>query len=239
LLDPWLVGPLMFGNLPWLFKAERPKPRSIPAEIDLILLSQGLEDHAHPATLQQLDRAIPVVASPSAAKVVEQLGYTQVTRLAHGQTHSFQNQLSIRATVGSPIGPNLRENGYLLTELSTKTNLYYEPHGYHSPELSALAPVDVVITPLLDLYVLIAPFIKGGQSALEVVKLLQPQYVLPTAAGGEVQFEGLLTALLRAKGGTEAFRQSLAEHNLSTQVIEPAPGDRLQISPQLRVTSRV
>ncbi|MBW4551850.1 MAG: MBL fold metallo-hydrolase [Aphanocapsa sp. GSE-SYN-MK-11-07L] len=239
LLDPWLVGPLMFGNLPWLFKAERPKPRSIPAEIDLILLSQGLEDHAHPATLQQLDKTIPVVASPSAAKVVEQLGYTQVTRLAHGQTHTLQNKLAIRATVGSPIGPTVRENGYLLTELATNTNLYYEPHGYHSPELSDLAPVDVVITPLLDLYLLMAPFIKGGQTALEVVKLLQPQYVLPTAAGGEVKFEGLLMAVLRAKGGTEAFRQSVVEHNLSTQVIEPAPGDRLHIQPQSRVASRV
>jgi L-ascorbate metabolism protein UlaG (beta-lactamase superfamily) len=237
LLDPWLVGPLMFGNLPWLFKAERPSPRPIPDSIDLILLSQGLEDHAHPATLKQLDRTIPVVASASAAKVVEELGYTQVTPLAHGQTYSFQDKLKIRATVGSPIGPTVRENGYLLT--GSETSLYYEPHGYHSPELAALAPVDVVITPLLDLYLLFAPFIKGGKSALEAVKLLQPQYILPTAAGGEVKFEGLLLAILRAEGGTEAFRQALAEQNLSTQVIEPVPGDRLEIKLQPRVANRV
>ncbi len=239
LLDPWLVGPLMFGNLPWLFKAERPTPRSIPDQIDLILLSQGLEDHAHPATLKQLARTIPVVASASAAKVVEELGYNQVTSLAHGQTYSCQNKLEIRATVGSPIGPNVRENGYLLTESETSVSLYYEPHGYHSPELAALAPVDVVITPLLDLYLLMAPFIKGGKSALEAVKLLQPQYILPTAAGGDVKFEGLLMAVLRAEGGTESFRQVLAEQHLSTQVIEPVPGDRLEIKLQPRVTSHV
>jgi L-ascorbate metabolism protein UlaG (beta-lactamase superfamily) len=237
LLDPWLVGPLMFGNLPWLFKAERPSPRPIPDSIDLILLSQGLEDHAHPATLKQLDRTIPVVASASAAKVVEELGYTQVTSLAHGQTYAFQDKLNIRATVGSPVGPTVRENGYLLT--ASETSLYYEPHGYHSPELAALAPVDVVITPLLDLYLLFAPFIKGGKSALEAVQLLQPQYILPTAAGGEVKFEGLLLAVLRAEGGTEAFRQALAEQNLSTQVLEPVPGDRLEIKLQPHVTNRV
>ncbi|NJO70763.1 MAG: MBL fold metallo-hydrolase, partial [Oscillatoriales cyanobacterium RM1_1_9] len=36
LIDPWLVGPLVFGNLPWLFKGERLQPRGIPESIDLI-----------------------------------------------------------------------------------------------------------------------------------------------------------------------------------------------------------
>src|SRR6476469_2445707 len=92
LLDPWLVGPLMFGNINWLFKGTRPQERPIPDRIDLILLSQGLEDHTHPPTLQQLDRNIPVVASPNAAKVVRELGYKQVTTLTHGETFNLDNQ---------------------------------------------------------------------------------------------------------------------------------------------------
>ena len=44
LIDPWLVGSLTFGNLDWLFKGSRPQERPIPEKIDLILLSQGLED---------------------------------------------------------------------------------------------------------------------------------------------------------------------------------------------------
>ncbi|MBC6476050.1 MAG: MBL fold metallo-hydrolase [Hormoscilla sp. GM102CHS1] len=44
LLDPWLVGDLVFGNLTWFFKGSRPQPRPIPENIDLIILSQGLED---------------------------------------------------------------------------------------------------------------------------------------------------------------------------------------------------
>ena len=76
LVDPWLIGPLVFGNLPWFFIGKRPKQPAIPDNIDLILLSQGLPDHAHPPTLTQLDRDIPVVASASATKVVKKLGYT-------------------------------------------------------------------------------------------------------------------------------------------------------------------
>lgn len=52
LLDPWLIGTLVFGNLPWLFKGSRATSSPIPENIDLILLSQGLEDLTHPPTLQ-------------------------------------------------------------------------------------------------------------------------------------------------------------------------------------------
>lgn len=229
LLDPWLVGPLTFGNLPWLFKGDRPQPRPIPADIDLILLSQGLEDHTHPPTLKQLDPSIPVVGSPSAAKIVTELGFTQVTALAHGQTFRFNHQVEIRATPGSPIGPQAIENGYLLTEVATGTKLYYEPHGYHSPELKALAPVDVIVTPLIDLDLWIAPFIKGGQAALDVARWLQPQVMISTAAGGDVNFSGLLINLIKIRSTVDDFRQLLAEQNLPIQVLDPQPGDRFQV----------
>lgn len=104
LIDPWLVDALTFGNLDWLFKGYRPQERAIPENIDLILLSQGLEDHAHPQTLKQLNPNIPVVASPNAAKVVQALGYTSVTTLVHGESFTFNNQIEIRAFPGSPIG---------------------------------------------------------------------------------------------------------------------------------------
>jgi L-ascorbate metabolism protein UlaG (beta-lactamase superfamily) len=37
LLDPWLVGDLVFGNLPWLFKGRKNTERAIPENLDLIL----------------------------------------------------------------------------------------------------------------------------------------------------------------------------------------------------------
>lgn len=228
LLDPWLVGPLVFGNMNWLFKGERPSPRPIPDSIDLILLSQGLEDHAHPATLQQLDRQIPVVASPNAVKVVQGLGYTQITTLAHGETTAVEN-LEIHAMPGSPIGPLLTENAYLLKDSTAGTKLYYEPHGYHSPSIKEFAPVDVVITPVVSLEIpLLGPVIQGKKTVLEIVQWLQPKVLLPTAAGGDVRFEGILQSLLRASGSLEELRSLLNQQQLSTQVVDLKPGERYE-----------
>lgn len=230
LIDPWLVGSLIFSNLEWLFKGSRSQERPIPDNIDLILLSQGLEDHTHPPTLKQLDHSIKVVASPNAAKVVQQLGYTQVTVLPHGETFTLDNQVEIKAFPGSPIGPTLVENSYLLKELESGLTVYYEPHGYHSPQLQQAAPIDVVITPFIDMTLpLLGPIIKGKNSSLEVVKSLKPQVILPTAAGGDIFFEGLLMKLIQTKGSSEEFRSLLKENNLSTQVLEPKPGDRFEL----------
>lgn len=236
LLDPWLVGSLVFGNLDWLFKGTRSQEHPIPENIDLILLSQGLEDHAHPPTLQQLSRNIPVVGSASAAKVVKELGYTDVTILAHGESFTLNHQVEIKATPGSSVGPTTVENGYLVKELATGLTLYYEPHGSHSPTLKSAGSVDVVITPLIDLALpLVGSIIKGTKSALEVAQWLQPQVMLPTAAGGDVIFEGLLLKMLRAVGSVEEFRSTLEKNHLKTQVIEPKPGERFELKLEQRV----
>ena len=235
LLDPWLVGNLVFGNLDWFFKGSKNTDRQIPANIDLILLSQGLEDHAHPPTLKQLDKNIPVVGSPGAAKVAQNLGYSQVTALAHCEKFTLNNSVEIKAVPGSPIGPMLVENGYLIRELETGLKLYYEPHGYHSPSLQEDAPVDVVITPMIDLAIpLIGPIIKGSKSALSVAKMLQPQVMLPTAAGGDITFEGLLMSLLREAGSVEELRSQLAENHLTTKAIAPKPGERFELQLEKR-----
>lgn len=225
LLDPWLVGPLVFGNLPWLFKAERTVPRSIPKNIDLILLSQGLPDHAHPETLKQLHRNIPVVASPNAAKVVKRLGYEEVTVLDHGETFTNNVGLSIKAVPGSPIGPMLVENGYLIQDLKEGYTIYYEPHGYHSPELQKSPSVNVAITPIVDVKIpLLGAIIKGRKSALQLCQWLKPQVIIPTAAGGDVVFTGLLNALLQTEESESELRSLLKDNKLSTKVVEPIPG---------------
>ncbi|MUG95018.1 MBL fold metallo-hydrolase [Scytonema sp. UIC 10036] len=238
LIDPWLVGSLIFGNLDWLFKGFRTQERAIPENIDLIVLSQGLEDHAHTPTLKQLDRNIPVVASPNAANVVTQLNYTQITPLAHGETFNLERSVAITATPGSSIGPTLVENGYILKELETGFTLYYEPHGYHSPSLKEAAPIDVVITPQYDLGLpLVGSIIRGRKYALEVAQWLQPQVMIHTAAGGDVVFEGLLNSLLQTTGSIAEFRSLLAQNHLSVQVIEPTPGARFEVPLKQSVTN--
>jgi L-ascorbate metabolism protein UlaG (beta-lactamase superfamily) len=222
LVDPWLVGTLSFGNLPWLFQGTKTVDRPLPERVDCILLSQGLPDHAHPPTLAALDRSIPVVASPNAAKVVKELGYRDITILAHGESHQFTEAIEIKAVPGSPVGPTTIENGYIIRD--KMTSLYYEPHGYHSPSLATEGQIDIIITPTIDLKLpLLGAVIKGRESALSICQILQPKFIIPTAAGGDVKFEGLLMSILSAAGTPEEFQAMLAQKSLPTKSIDPQP----------------
>ena len=230
LLDPWLVGKLTFGNQNWLFEGKKNNPQPIPEDVDLILLSQGLEDHAHRPTLKQLDKNIPVVASPNAAKVVKELGYKDVTVLEHQASHQL-GQVEIKAVPGSPIGPTLVENGYIITGQTSGKKIYYEPHGYHSESLKSDAPIDVIITPIINLKLpLLGAVIKGREAALKVCQQLNPQVILSTAAGGDIDFKGVITSILAADGTVEEFNRLLAQENLSTKAIDPQSGETIELS---------
>jgi L-ascorbate metabolism protein UlaG (beta-lactamase superfamily) len=229
LLDPWLVGKLTFGNQAWLFEGSKNNPQPIPPNIDLILLSQGLEDHAHPPTLKELDKSIPVVASPNAAKVVKELGYTNITALKHHQTYQL-GQVEIQAVPGSPVGPTLVENGYIIKGLESGKNIYYEPHGYHSDSLKEAAPIDVIITPIINLKLpLLGAVIKGQQTALQICQQLNPQVILGTAAGGDIDFKGVITSVLQADGTVAEFNRLLEQNNLSTKAIDPQSGQTIEL----------
>ncbi len=78
------------------------------------------------------------------------------------------------------------------------------------------------------------PIIKGNESALEVAQWLQPQVMLPTAAGGDVDFQGLLISFLKAEGSVEETKSLLAKNNLATKVIEPQPGESFEIQLEQR-----
>lgn len=230
LLDPWLVGKLTFGNLSWLFEGKKNRPQPIPEQIDLILLSQGLEDHAHPPTLKQLDKNIPVVASPNGAKVAQELGYKHVTALEHQATYKL-GQVEIKAVPGSPIGPTLVENGYIIQGLESGKSIYYEPHGYHAESLQQETDIDVIITPLINLKLpLLGAVIKGQETALQVCQWLKPQVILSTAAGGDVDFQGLIVSILKAEGTVEEFNHLLQQRQLTTKAIDPKSGEKIELS---------
>lgn len=230
LLDPWLVGKLTFGNLSWLFEGQKNNPQPIPENIDLILLSQGLEDHAHPPTLKKLDKNIPVVASPNAAKVAKELGYKTITALEHGSSFKL-GQVEIKAVPGSPIGPTLVENGYIVKGLESGKNIYYEPHGYHSESLKEKVPIDVVITPFISLKLpLVGAVIKGQETALKLCQWLNPQVILSTAAGGDIDFQGLAMSLIKAEGTVADFNQLLQQNKLATKAIDPQSGETIELS---------
>ena len=198
LVDPWLQGDLSFPPGPWLLKGRLTKDRRIPEAIDLVLLTQGLADHAHPATLDMLPKSLPVVGSPSAARVAAGLGFKTVSALNPGEATDVHG-LNIIATAGAPV-PSV-ENGYLLKHASG--SLYLEPHGFLDPSIPE-QQLDAVITPMVDLGLpLLGSFVNGCRVVPQLIERFQPRTLLASTSGGDVQFEGALSGLLQMHGSVQ------------------------------------
>lgn len=242
LIDPWLVDPMVFYGQPWLFTAYHTTPpvftpTTLPAP-DLILLSQGLDDHCHKPTLQQLDRNIPVVGSKTAVATVQGLGYATVTCLTPGETY-ISGEMSITAVPGAPLQGQV-ENGYLLKDRETGETVYYEPHLCQLEKVTAhLAEVvDVAIAPVVgQVFPLLGQVVMGPNEAMNLVKTLRPRVFVPTALG-EIQMSGLLPKLIRSVGSVEQFRDQLAASGLSTKLLLPDPGETLELELSGRVEER-
>ncbi len=243
LVDPWLVDPLVFYGQPWLFTAHHTTPLSITPEtlppIDLILLSQGVDDHCHKPTLEKLDRAIPVIASPTAAKVVKSLGYQQVTAIAHWQDTVIADSLKITGVLGAEIQPGQVENGYLLEDLASGETLYYEPHFSPLKDLAKLGRVDVAIAPIVaQVFPILGQVIMGGTEALQLIETLCPRYFLPTTRG-DVRATGLLQRLIKSVGSEAEFRDRLIASGSPTQLLIPHPGETFDLSASIQPTASV
>lgn len=233
LLDPWLVGELRFLPGNWFFTGRQNQPQPIPELIDLLLLTQGLPDHAHPPTLERLPRSLPVVGSASAVARARQLGFTHVTALAPGERTVFgpDGALEIQATAGAPV-PQV-ENGYVLRHPAGC--LYAEPHGYLAPaEQLPAERLDAVITPVVDLGLPLAgAFVRGSAVLPQLLERFQPSMVLASTAGGDISFEGLLTQVLWQKGSAQQVAELLPA---GVRLIDPVPGERLSLSAAAGVT---
>ena len=218
LVDPWLCGSLSFPPGAWLLKGELPFERPAPENLDLLLLTQGLADHAHPPSLDRLPRDLPVVGSTSAAKVVKKLGFNRVQPLKPGEGTHHQG-LEIRATAGAPV-PTI-ENGYLLVH--SGGSVYLEPHGF----LDEAVPeqrLDAVITPMVDLGLpALGAFVKGCSAVPKLVERFQPTTMLASTSGGDVRFSGAMSSLLQMQGSVQETAAGIKEH---TQCIDPIPGHR-------------
>lgn len=235
LVDPWLVDPLVFYGSPWLFTAYHNTPLAFTPEtlplIDLILISQGLDDHCHKPTLAQLDRTIPVIAAPAAAKTLEELGYQKVQILAHWQEFQVGDRLTITAVPGAPIQPGQVENGYVLVDRTGSETLYYEPHLF--PRDGGIGEkfgaIDLVIAPVVgQIFPFLGQVIMGPKEAIDLVETLKPRFYMPTTLG-DIRASGILPALAKPVGNVEEFRDRLIASGLPTQLLVPAPGETLEV----------
>ena len=215
LIDPWLNGDLTFPPGDWLIKGELGNEIDVPLDIDFLLLTQGQPDHAHPPTLQKIDKDISVIASQAASKVVSQIGFTKINTLKPGEIFK-NNNLKIRATSGAAV-PNI-ENGYII-DLGFDS-IYIEPHGFLDKKLKP-RNINLLITPVIDFSLPLAgKFIKGKTVLPQLLKLFNPKTILASTTGGDITFTGIINNLIKVDGSTEDI--SLLK-DTSTTLINPEP----------------
>tara|TARA_Y100001968_G_scaffold84290_1_gene75352 strand:+ start:682 stop:1416 length:735 start_codon:yes stop_codon:yes gene_type:complete len=213
LIDPWLSGDLTFPPGDWLIKGELAKSIDVPMEIDYLLLTQGQPDHAHPPTLETINKSITVIASEAASKVVRKLGFSKIYTLKPGENYK-KNNLIIQATSGASV-PNL-ENGYIID--SDKDSIYIEPHGFLDRKINS-RNIDLVITPVIDFSLPLAgKFIKGKTVLPQLLKLFKPKTIMASTTGGDINFTGIINNLIKVDGSVEDI--SLFK-NSSTNLINP------------------
>ena len=215
LIDPWLNGDLTFPPGDWLIKGELAKEVVPPNDIDFLLITQGQPDHAHPPTLDKINRFIPVIASNSASKVARKLRFNKIYALKPNETFAYKN-LNIQATAGASV-PNV-ENGYIIDH--NLDSIYIEPHGFLDEKIKP-RHIDVVITPVIDFSLPIAgKFIKGKTILPKLINLFNPSTVLASTTGGDIRFTGLINNFIRVDG---SFEDNKLFKDISTNFICPKP----------------
>ncbi len=221
IIDPWLIGTLRFPPGDWFFRGELNKQNKIPENIDMILLTQGQPDHAHPPTLKKFDKSVPVIGSETAIKIVTKLGFKELNTLYPGDKF-VRNDLIIEATSGAPV-PNV-ENGYIITNHSN--SIYIEPHGFLDKKIRQ-RQIDVLITPVTDLALpIVGKFIKGKSILPNLIKLFNPSTIFASTTGGDINFSGVLSNLINTEGLPD---KSSLNIDPAIEFINPEPGIKYEL----------
>ena len=221
LVDPWFTGNLSFPPGPWLIEGKLNSQFELPPNLDLILLTQGLADHAHPKTLSIIPKHVPVFGSFSAASVANELGFESIDALKPQDSKTI-NGLEVIATKGAPV-PSF-ENGYLLSD--GEANIYIEPHGYLDKDLAS-KDLDAVITPVVNLKLPLAgKFIRGKDVLIDLVELFNPKVIFASTVGGDASFSGIVNDLIKVEGSNEQANELLTG---KTHFIDPLPGKRYKL----------
>lgn len=230
LADPWLFGNQTFWDQAWLYtgRSQSQQRDGLPGDltleyvnsIDAIIITQEWEDHCHLPTLKMLRKDVPVLASPKAAVVVQRLGFTDVTDLAHG-TSSQISGLKVWATVGGRVGPPwaLRENGFVLQEMQTGLRIYYEPHcSFDEESVRSVSPVDVVITPGRQYKVAGFPLTESVNEAVRLLRILKPQVIIPIQLT-HLEMSGVTAPIIQLIGTPNDFEAYLREAGITARFV--------------------
>tara|TARA_B100000963_G_scaffold327609_1_gene315475 strand:- start:280 stop:993 length:714 start_codon:yes stop_codon:yes gene_type:complete len=199
-IDPWLLGDLIFPPGGWFFKGTLEDEIPTPEDIDLILLTQGLPDHCHIPSLKKFPKETSIICTKSASKILEELNFESINIMQPGENFKF-NDIQIEATSGAAV-PQI-ENGYILE--TNDGGFYIEPHGFLDNSIKP-RKLDAVITPTKNLELpMLGPFVKGADVIPNLVKIFNPGYILSSTTGGKAQFSGILNSFI----SLEEFKENL------------------------------
>mmetsp|Transcript_13804 Transcript_13804/g.20675 ORF Transcript_13804/g.20675 Transcript_13804/m.20675 type:complete len:318 (+) Transcript_13804:57-1010(+) len=247
-IDP-VMSQLDFG-IPLLYTGNKKvvngptELKNVATKSDIILISQGFDDHAHRPTLTELSKSFPTkkyVCPPSAKPILLSCGVKDqyISTIRPGEMFVFTNEkgnsVEIKATTGALLGPpwQPKENGYLIRALPTissvsdKYDLYYEPHCmFDEQELSQFS-ADVVITPIVSQELPAYTLVAGGEKALRLAQVLNAKFVVPMA-NGNLKQEGLLSVVISSSGSEAEFNGLLERSGSKTKLVSaPAGQDRM------------
>ncbi len=224
LIDPWFCGDLTFFNTELLLKGKKNDVIDFKfnEKIDLILITQGLEDHCHKETLSKLPCNTQTIASKSAGEILRGIGYKNVKVLIPDEKINFMS-LTIQATAGAKVP--FQENGYLIS--SKERKLYIEPHGYLDATIKD-KKIDIIITPVVDAYLLfIFEIIRGAKSLNVLIDKFKPDVVLASTTGGDITFTGLVSRLITQRGSFPKLQNSI---NKATRLLNPKVNKRYDLT---------
>jgi L-ascorbate metabolism protein UlaG (beta-lactamase superfamily) len=204
---------------------------------DMVLISQGYDDHAHLPTLIKLAKMrpeMPYLCPPSAKDRLMSAGIPEkmITTLLPGQKHEIAKGstiVEILATNGALLGPpwQQKENGYVMrskSEASPFPSIYYEPHCmYDEAELKRIGKIDYVIAPVVAQKISSYVLVDGGKKALDLAKLLGCKYFIPMQNGGLNQ-EGVLSSIVAKSGSIDEFIKMAGLALPNMQIVDGSPG---------------
>ena len=213
-IDPWLIGDLIFPVGGWFFKGTLKDEIPTPKDIDLIVLTQGLPDHCHIPSLKKFPKETNIICSQSASKVIDELNFESIKVMQPGQNLEF-NDIKIEATSGAAV-PQI-ENGYILE--ANDGSFYIEPHGFLDNSIKP-RKLDAVITPTKNLELpMLGPFVKGADVIPNLVKLFNPNYILSSTTGGDAKFSGILNSFISLEECKKALDCKIVELNQMQSVV--------------------
>jgi L-ascorbate metabolism protein UlaG (beta-lactamase superfamily) len=225
LVDPWLTPTMafpmgMFHRTHTLVGHESLAPTHL-------IVTAPFGDHLHAPSLQLLDKSLPVMTTPAAAKHVRKLGFTQVIDSKAGDTHVLSSGVTLRFVApGFPYASN--SLGFLLEEThgDRVTRAYLETHVVSKATLESLPkPIDALLTTAENVRMFGIQLAMDVRRAGRVAAALQVRHFLPTGVNPG-KSTGMLPKMLFIRSDKAAMAQSLAEASPSTEIhwLEPGEG---------------